>query len=485
MLMPRTKSKISIVPKIPEILYNDKILDFLAIALDPSTRCLTLEGTIRSTKTVDAVLAFHLLVQRQQAPLALLAAEDNDAILDKLLKAERGLMTLWPDLYKLIKDDIGGYYVEGKTKNGIVKILLCGFADKSRWEKILGKDIETVLIDEANTGDEQFIDEAFGRQAFTNHPVMIFTLNGDDPQHWIYQNRINKSVIVGECPASIRADMDAVKIKKRGYYYFWFSFIHNPAITVKKKTELRHEYPVGSYYHKTRILGERGKWGILIYADYIDSLRNFKDLYIRDSHGKKILDPKYGICHFVLSIDVAQNKAFNTFILHGYPRDYSSDYILDCLAFKSNEGGKSVGYSKKTQLLKVFLAKHLDIQPQFDCIVVDSAEDNYIRDLRNEGLGIPVIGSWKATIKQRIDLNIICLNKGNLIFDLACMEIYNAFLAATWVKGKEGLLRSDPGGKDADTIINDWLDGTEYGQTLHMYALSGGKMRGEAVVSTT
>lgn len=467
------------------IIYNKKILDFLSLCLHPSTRCITSEGTIRSAKTVSNIVAFHLLVQRQKSKYALIAAENYDAIRTNILQAEKGLMTLYPGVYTFCRQKIGGYYIEAKTPNGIKEILLCGYSDTSKWEKILGKDIETVFVDEANIADKQFIDETFARQGATDHPVTLFTLNGDDPQHWVYQERINKSLLVGKCPASTKVEIDNQKIKKRGYYYTWWGFDDNPKLTVRQKIELRHEYPIGSYYHKTKVLGERGKWGVLIYADYMSPERNFKVLHIKDAQGKRILDPKYGICKYVLSMDVAQNKAFNTFILHGYPANHSVDYILDCMAFKSNEGGKMVGYTKKTELLKAFLAKHQDIRGQFECIVVDSAEDNYIRDLRNAGLGIPVIGSWKATIKQRIDLNIICLNKGNLIIDIEeCPEIYNAFLSATWVKGKEGILRSDPGGKDADTIINDYLDGTEYGQTLHMHALSGGKMRGEAVVST-
>lgn len=481
------KSSDVFTPEIPVVLYNDKILDAIALAMDPSAREITFEGTIRSAKTVTAIQIFHLLVQRQTSTFALIAAENFDSIRDNILKADRGLMTMYPELYHLMRDEIGGYYVEAITPNGIRKILLCGYADTSKWQKILGKDIETILIDEANVADKQFVDECHARQGATNHPVLIQTLNGDDPQHWLYQERINKSIIVGNCPASTRADMDRVKVKKRGYYYVWWGFDDNPKLTLKQKTELRHEYPKGSYYHKTKVLGERGKWGSLIYADYMDQLRNYRDLYVKDKNGKRVLDPKLGICKYVISCDVAENKAFNVFILHGYDATHSNDYILDCEFFKSNEGGKANGYAKKTLMLKAFIQKHADIKQQVECIVVDSAEDNYIRDLRNEGLGLSVIGSWKATIKQRIDLVILLLNKGRMVIDLACLAVYQAFQGSTWVKGKEGVEREDSGnksGKVNDILANDIIDATEYGQTLHMFALSGGKMRGETAVNT-
>ena len=169
--------------------------------------------------------------------------------------------------YKLRRDEIGSYYVEviGTDK----KILLVGYSDASKWKKILGKDIETILIDEANIADQQFMDESFARQGATEHPITIMTLNGDDPSHQIYTDRVNKSLIIGICPASIRADMDAQKTKKRGYFYMHFTFNDNPKLKAKMIRDLRSLYPIGSFYHKTKILGERGKWGIMIFADYM------------------------------------------------------------------------------------------------------------------------------------------------------------------------------------------------------------------------
>lgn len=480
-MLTSRNNQVTLSPSLPEIIYTPKLLNFLTLALDPTTRCITLEGTIRSIKTVSAVEAFHLLVQRQTCPLALMAAEDNDAIMDKLLRAERGLLTLWPDKYKLDKEEIGGFFVRAKTSHGEVKILLCGYSDKSKWEKILGKEIETIMIDEVNTADPQFVSEAFGRQSSTDHPVMIFTLNGDDPQHWVYQERINKSLIIGDCPASTKIEMDAAGFKKRGYYYTWWSFTDNPKLTDKQRTEIRHEFPRGSYYHKTRVLGERGKWGQLIYADYMSIPKNYRNLYINDpKSGKRVLDPKLGICKYAIGCDIAENKASNVYALGGFDDKHSNVYILDLMVFKSSGDSGTTGYVKKTQMLKAFLSKHQAIIPQIEYIAVDSAEGNYINDLKGQApsMGLQsgrVIASYKATILKRINLNQLLFNKGNIVFDLSCLLGYQAYQSSTWTKGKEGAERDDPGNNQAVDI----MDAIEYLETKYMAALSRGQIKGE------
>jgi len=469
MARSRAKTLDGLTVPIPEVQYNDKILDAIQIALDPRTRCLTFEGTIRSAKTVTAIQIFHLLVQRMKGKYALITAENYDAIRTNLLQAERGLMTLYPDKYRFVKEEIGGFYVEAVTPSGIKEILLCGYADSSKWEKILGKDIEIILIDEVNIADKQFVDETFARQGATEHPVTIFTLNGDDPQHLIYQDRVNKSLIIGDCPASTKAEMDAQKIKKRGYFYIWWSFDDNPKLTGEQKKELRHEFPIGSYYHKTKILGERGKWGILIFADYM-GIELMQNLYVYDPKAKKVdysrLDPKRGIVHFTMGVDIAEGKASNVFVLMGFDKNYGQAFVLDRLIFKSRDDmGRPVGFKKKTEYLKAFLAKH--IGKRLDFISVDSAEGNYINDLRGENLGAQIIPSYKATIKQRIDLLIILFNKRRILIDSSCADIYAAYQSATWTKGKEGIEREDSG-----TTANDIMDATEYALTTYMTALS-------------
>jgi len=319
------------------------------------------------------------------------------------------------------------------------------------------------MIDEANIANEMFINESLGRQGATEHPVTILTLNGDDPQLPLYQNIINKCVIIGNCPASIRSEMDKSK-KKRGYYYFHWTFNDNPILTPKMKTSLRNQFPIGSYYHKTKILGERGKWGIMIFADYMTT-ELLVDVNAKDANGK----PKYLFSHYAIGVDIAENRAHNVFALIGFEKDYKYCGVVDLFVFESEKDGrKLVGYTQKTELLKAFLAKHQG--KGIEGIFVDSAEGNYIKDLQNVPQingGHPVVPSYKATIKERIDLLIVLFNRGRCFFDVnKAIQGFQAYQSSTWVKGKEGKER-----EDNNLAMNDIMDAIEYAITRHMKAL--------------
>ncbi len=455
----RTIKQQTITKPIPEIKTNDKILDALTVITNPETRVFTMEGSIRSAKTITAIIGFHLRVQKQTAKYALIAAEDYNAIRTNLLEAELGLLQLYPDKYKFSKDPIGGYYIEviGTDK----EILLVGYSDASKWEKILGKDIETILIDECNIADEQFMNESFARQGATEHPITIMTLNGDDPGHKIYTDRVNKSLIIGNCPVSIRADMDRVTIKKRGYYYMHFTFKDNPKLTAKMIRDLNALYPRGSHYHKTRILGERGKWGITIFSDYMtpDLL---VDLKAKDQNGK----PIYNLIKHAIGVDIAEGRATNVFAIVGFEKDYKYAALCGLMVFPTAQSGRKVGYSQKTELLNAFLDNHSG--KPMEGIFVDSAEGNYILDLQASPINrrVPVAGSYKATIKERIDLFITLFTRKRFFFDLSTLQAYQAYQSAVWVKGKEGKER-----EDNNLPMNDIMDAVEYAITRHMSAL--------------
>ena len=76
-----------------------------------------------------------------------------------------------------------------------------------------------------------------------------------------------------------------------------------------------------------------------------------------------------------------------------------------------------------------------------DGIAVDSAEQNFIADLkpilRNE-FRLDVFGSWKYTIKDRIDMNIVGFSTGRVKFDTECLPIYKAYESSVWADGQLG-----------------------------------------------
>lgn len=443
------------------------LLDRLTIAIRPSTRFIGMEGPARSAKTALAIQILYYALQdpERNANVACIGAKNLNRINQNILnKPDTGLLATHPDCY-LQKDRVGGYYVAVPACGKIKRILLAGYDNKTRWQSILGADIDIFLIDEANIADTTFLDECEARQLACERPLTIYTTNGDDPNHYIYQNRMNYGRIVGDCPTSTRAEIEqfqSINGVKPGYYYMFFGMADNPIMTPEKLERALSVYPVGSYYYTTKILGERGKQGNLIYNDYMDQARLIINAYEKDQHGRD----KYPIWRYTIGVDIAETKAFNAFVLVGWQKDYKSCIILKYMSFQK------LGYNLKREKLKDFVKLCIasGMHPALcDGIAVDSAEQNFISDLKPIFLRefrLDVFGSWKYTIKDRIDMNIVGFSTGRVKFDTECLPIYKAFESSVWAEGKIGIEREDKG-----LEMNDLMDATEYAQTRHMKTL--------------
>lgn len=435
--------------------YNDKILDAIALAVRPTTRQLTFEGTIRSSKTVTAIEAFFWRMFFSSGMRFVVASYDMDTLNDNLLQADGfGLLTRFGEYCSPPKKDrIGGYYIEANCgRYGIKKISLCPYGNKAKWKKVLGGTIEGFLIDEANIADPTFIDECYARQTSCDAPFTIYTLNGDEPTAPIY-GKIDASEIIGNCPASIRAQMEKLS-PKRGYYYMHFTMRDNPVMTDDKIAAAQLLYPPESYYYKTKILGERGTPGKLIFFDYINESAVLKKLDFAKFH------------ECIVSMDVGATRAVNSIALGGFTYGYRAAGVLDLETFAQ------CGYHEKTERLIAAIKRWRRFGAvNISCVIVDSAELNYIKDLqtlfRREGLP-PVIGSYKATIKQRIDLICLLLSRGRFLFNdtEAGRRALMAYKRSSWAEGKEGKERRDENEPD-----NDIMDSVEYFLTRHMNAL--------------
>ncbi|AXF52136.1 MAG: terminase large subunit [Podoviridae sp. ctcf755] len=440
--------------------YNEKILDAIAIGLKNNTYLHVHEGAIRSSKTVTAIQELFEAVQSSDKILHAIVAQDMDAIMDNILKSDGfGLLEMYPEYCDLVKDKIGGNYVSvkcdlcGKPKEK--KILLASYADKSKWKKILGKTLGVILIDEVNNANKQFIDECFARMASVDSPLMIWTLNGDQPQHYIYQDYINRCKIIGKAPLSIQMEMNQVP-NEPGWYLQHWTMKDNPIMTKEKIERASRMYPIGSYYYTCKILGERGSWGELIYNDYMTKEKHIKDFSSKDYKG---LFNKY-----IVGIDIGATKAQNSVSLVGFSRNYEYVGIENKLTFQQ------CGYDKKKEIILATVLRWKEQGKYIECISVDSAEQNFIIDLNAmfRRYGIEVIPSYKATIKDRVDLGIALLAMGRLLFNNTNegIDSYNAFLIAKWAENAKGKEREDNNERH-----NDIIDSIEYALTVHMKAL--------------
>jgi len=437
-----------------DFIITDKYLDAMSIGLRDNTYLFVFEGTVRSQKTVTATQLLFEAIQDSDEELHLISAENLDSIRDNVLKADFGLEKCYPQYVKRKKEEFGGYYLEVKcdipNKPKIKRVLLCGYATANQWEKINGKTLGVIMVDEVNNANKQFIDECFMRQSSAMYPKTFWTLNGDIPTHWIYTDYINRARIIGDVPASIRADMDKAD-KEKGWYYMHWTMRDNPVMTEEKIERSSSIYPIGSYYHTIKILGERGAPGLLLFNDYMSP----------DKHIKPIDTRKY--VEYGIGADIGGNKASNSFSLVGFNHNYSKCGVVDKKTFQQ------CGYNQKTEELITFIKSHYDKPIRY--VAIDSAESNFIKDIRTLFKSIfphiAVIESYKATIKQRCDLMIILLSHEQIEFNSTKegIDTYDAYRIA---KKSE---KPNEYREDKNERHNDIMDSTEYALTRHMNAL--------------
>ena len=293
-------------------------------------RVIALEGTVRSGKTIDLIEVFCILLDETPDYLHLIACKDTDAINDNIIESNGlGIIKRYPNLFKLKKDKIGGYYLQFKdTKGRIKKILLCGYDKASSWVKILGKTLGIIFINEANTASKQFVDECFARQVSAEMPITLLDLNGDDPSHWIYQEYINycKPLLREEIPQSILQDMDE-KENRKGWYYFHFNFRDNPIMTESKIQDIMNIYPVGSYYYNTKVLGIRGRSEGSVFAQYIV-----------DRELEKEFD-RNRVIFYDIGLDIGNNdiKRGTILTLTAIERGYTDVYVIESYQARATE----------------------------------------------------------------------------------------------------------------------------------------------------
>lgn len=457
----------------PSLIISPFFAKRLALIIHPSTRFVLLEGPARSSKTAVAIQAVYYAMMRSESiRVGLIASKDNDTLMNNLLDADVvGFLKTHPEC-SLRTAEIGGFYIEMPTANqGVKKILITGYDNESRWKKVLGGTIDIVLIDEANIANATFIHETFARQLSSDMPLTIFTTNGDNPDNLIYQEYGNYAKPIGNIPASTLTlinEFQAHHINdkgtiqdtglKPGYYYCFFKMSDNPIMTPAKLENAKSVFPKGSYYYQTKILGERAVQGDMIFADYLDSAKVLVD------------EIPFRPSRYSIGFDIGANKAFSVIVLTAWNNTWTRACIVDIDVFNTK------GYDAKKQHLRNFLTVRRGKElAMIDNIEIDSAESNFITDIGpiilNE-YGRYVYPSYKATIKERIDMVIIGVSSGRLTIlnKGENSKVYHAYRNSRWEKGKVGEVREDLG-----LEINDIMDGVEYSMTRKMKQfLAGG-----------
>jgi len=353
--------------------------------------------------------------------------------------------------YKAAKE--GGLQFVFKGLHGDKIVYLLGADDRTAWSKILGSNPDGIWLEELSELHIDLIRECFGR-VFSRKCNLIATTNGGLPNQEFYTEFLNHAVV--QFPNSVPAiELAEMNQSKPYYHYYHFNLEDDsPHFSEDDKTKLRELYPVGSFYHNSKILGCRGFVTGAAYAHLMERaihLRDFDDINL--SHLKEI----------VLSVDIGSSlditdttKSATVISLVGFSKGYQRAIVLECHPIPATTHDEIIKEAEAK--IETWWVKWM---PKFTKIIIDSAESILIRTwkAKNRFNTLKVKGAIKY-VKGEIDLVSRCTLKQQLIAQerlLWSSRAVNSYNAHTRI------LKDDDGAElDLNVQDNDKADSLTY-----------------------
>lgn len=214
-----------------------------------------LEGTTLAGKTTVGVFKFMLRVAQSSKKLHILSGLDLGTIEKNIINKELGILDVFGPLVQYNASGRGQHSLPHIAYQGKI-IYVLGYDNKARWKKALGGQYGCLYIDEINIADMEYVREAAMRCDY-----LLATLNPDDPDLPIYSEYINHSRPLPEYEDDAPEELNQMLNgePKPGWVHWFFSFEHNPGLTLEKKALAIGNVAEGTKLYKNKILGLRGR----------------------------------------------------------------------------------------------------------------------------------------------------------------------------------------------------------------------------------
>jgi PBSX family phage terminase large subunit len=197
------------------------------------------EGAIRSSKTVVSILAWIAYVSNSPERYFIMSGKTLAALYRNVIGGDFGLLAILGSQATYKRDSEGNRVLVIHTANGDKSCYCFGANDERSYTTLRGLTAGGWYADEVNLHARSFVDEAFKRTVVSSDRKHFWTLNPDNPYHWIYTDFIDKYE-QEELP---------------GFFLWHFTLDDNNAITPERKDELKAQH-TGIFYRRY-ILGER------------------------------------------------------------------------------------------------------------------------------------------------------------------------------------------------------------------------------------
>lgn len=250
-------------------------------------------------------------------------------------------------------------------------IFVMGASDIRAYMALRGQSYGGWFADEANVHDREFVSEALRRTAVSKDRVHMWTLNPDNPRHWIYTDYLDR--------------YDAMTKEERrtlgGYHWWHFTPRDNPAMTEAQYESLCLQYPRGSYLYRRYILGERAiAEGLVYQRDVSDLFEDFDPLgTVEGPNGTRVPLIEVRYC----AIDFGQDHP-TVMVLGGHARGNPRDWRL--VAEYYDKGSDRTTYDYYHDYLG--LCARLGADPRRVCIAIDPAAKVLRTEFLNRGLDV-------------------------------------------------------------------------------------------------
>lgn len=347
------------------------------------------EGGKRGAKNVINALAFCIALENHKNKLHLIGGVSISAAKINIIDC---------DGYGII-NYFSGRCKEGKYKNkdclyvstvtGQKILLISGGAKDGDEKYIKGNTYGMAYITEANECHPKFLKEVFDRTISSDDRKVFHDLNPKAPNHEYYKEILE-----------FHEKMQK-KIPSYGYNYCHFNIFNNLSIDDEKLRIILRTYDKSSIWYKRDIQGLRiASAGVLFGEIANNEVRYLTTTKIPGYVTTGVDFGKNGSNHAFCSQIIARN--FNNVLV------VRSDEV-DC-SKNAEEVKDKDGIGQKLKSLEVGFIKHikyvLKLYGHIDCIYPDSAEpaliDFLINCLKKNGLNIPVKGSIKIPINDRV-----------------------------------------------------------------------------------
>lgn len=404
------------------------------------------EGSIRSGKTTDNVLAFSQDIKEARDKIFLATASTQPTA-------------------KLIIGDCDGFGLEhifrgqcrwGKYKGNeclIIKgpatrgrekiVLFCGGAKADSYKKFRGFTIGAWIATEINLHHENTIQEGLKRQIKADRKKLYWDLNPDNPGQQIYTEYIDKWATLAS-EGKLRG----------GFNYQAFNIFDNINIPKKNLDEILSRYEEGTVWYIRDILGKRCAAEGLIYRQFANDSSKWIIDKVSDEDRKEI-------AYISIGIDYGGNRSLTAFsavaILRGYKK-------VIALADHHIAGQKGEIDSDRVNAEFVSFVKRLkekypnvDIRYGFGDNEAQYLNNGLRKACRAAGLNITIRDCVKTDVSQRIICTNTLLNTGRLLICKDCSLLIGGLKNAVWDSTAKVDTRLDNFSSDIDI-----LDAFEY-----------------------